>query len=251
MRVNDVMTRNVISVRPDDTILKAARLMLQNRISGLPVVDADGDLVGMVTEGDFLRRTEIQTERRRPKWLEFVLGPGRIAKEFTQTSGRKVAEVMTGDPVTVGEDVSLAHVVELMERYRIKRVPVLHDGKIVGIVSRANLMRALVSLAREAETPAGDGSTIRHRILAAFAAQPWAPRIDVTVKDGIAELWGTITDERMRKACVVVAENVPGVRLVRDHIVWVEPMSGMAFPSSEDEAVRPEGLLARDSVSAA
>lgn len=251
MRVRDVMTRKVISIRPDDTILKAARLMLQNRISGLPVVDAGGNVVGMVTEGDFLRRSEIGTVRRRPKWLEFVVGPGRIANEFTRTSGRLVSEVMTEDPVTVGEDASLATVVELMENNGIKRLPVLRDGEMVGIVSRANLVRALVSMARETETPTGDDSAIRERILSAFAAQPWAPRIDVTVKDGVAELWGTITDERMRKACAVVTENVPGVRQVHDHIIWVEPMSGMAFPSSEDEAVRPPGPVARDSVSAA
>lgn len=250
MNVSDVMTRNVISVRPNDTILKAARLMLQNRISGLPVVDAEGGLVGMVTEGDFLRRAEIDTERRRPKWLQFVLGPGRIADEFTQASGRKVEEVMTQEPVTVGEDASLATVVELMERNDIKRLPVMRDGQLVGIVSRANLMRALVSEAREAKTSADDDPALRDRILAAFAAQPWAPRIDATIKGGVVELWGTITDERLRKACVVVAENVPGVRQVHDHIVWVEPMSGMAFPSSEDEAARPEGPVARDSVSA-
>jgi CBS domain-containing protein len=235
MRVSDVMTRNVVSIRSDDTILKAARLMLQNRISGLPVVDAEGGLVGMVTEGDFLRRTEIDTNRRRPKWIEFVLGPGRLADEFTHTSGRKVEEVMTADPVTVGEDASLATTVELMEHKRIKRLPVVRDGKIVGIISRANLVRAIVSSAEDRKAPAGGDAAIRDQILAAFVAQPWAPRIDVTVKDGIVDLWGTITDDRERKACVVVAENVGRVKKVRDHIVWVEPMSGMAFPSPEDE----------------
>jgi CBS domain-containing protein len=235
MRVSDVMTRNVVSIRSDDTILKAARLMLQNRISGLPVVDAEGELVGMVTEGDFLRRTEIGTNRRRPKWLEFVLGPGRLADEFTRTSGRKVEEVMTQDPVTVSENVSLAPVVELMEQKRIKRLPVVRDGKIVGIISRANLMRAIVTSAEDSKAPAGGDAAIRDQILAAFVAQPWAPRIDVTVRDGVVDLWGTITDDRERKACVVVAENIGGVKKVRDHIVWVEPMSGMAFPSPEDE----------------
>jgi CBS domain-containing protein len=235
MRVGDVMTRNVVSVRPDDTILKAARLMLQNRISGLPVVDAADNLVGMITEGDFLRRTEFKTDRRRPKWIEFVVGPGRLADEYTHTSGRKVEEVMTQDPVTVGEDDSLATTVELMERERIKRLPVLRDGKITGIISRANLVRALVSLAQASKVPAEGDAVIHDQILAAFGAQPWAPRIDVTVKDGVVDLWGTITDDRERKACIVVAENVGGVRKVRDHIVWVEPMSGMAFPSPEDE----------------
>jgi CBS domain-containing protein len=236
MQVRDVMTPDVISVTARDTVLEAARMMLQNRISGLPVVDASGRLVGMVTEGDFLRRGEIGTERQRPKWLEILLGPGRMADEYVRSSGRKIEDVMTSDPVTVSEEDSLETVVELMERRHIKRLPVLRDGKMVGIVSRANLMHALVSLARDIETPAGGDAAIRDRILAAVAKQPWAPRINVVVKDGVVELWGTITDERERQGCIVTAENVAGVREVHDHLVWVEPMSGMAFPSPEDEA---------------
>jgi CBS domain-containing protein len=236
MQVRDVMTRNVISVTAKDTVLKAARMMLQNRISGLPVVDAGGRLVGMVTEGDFLRRGEIGTERQRPKWLEILLGPGHMADEYVRSSGRKIEDVMTGDPVTVTEEDALETVVELMERRHIKRLPVLRDGKMVGIVSRANLMHALVSLARDIETPVDGDSAIRDRILAALAKQPWAPRINVVVKNGVVELWGTITDERERQGCIVTAENVVGVQEVHDHLVWVEPMSGMAFPSPEDEA---------------
>ncbi len=236
MQVRDVMTPDVISVTAKDTVLEAARMMLQNRISGLPVVDASGRLVGMVTEGDFLRRGEIGTERQRPKWLEILLGPGRMADEYVRSSGRKIEDVMTSDPVTVSEEDSLETVVELMERRHIKRLPVLRDGKMVGIVSRANLMHALVSLARDVETPAGGDAAIRDRILAAVAKQPWAPRINVVVKNGVVELWGTITDERERQGCIVTAENVAGVREVHDHLVWVEPMSGMAFPSPEDEA---------------
>jgi len=236
MQVSDVMTRKVISVVAGETVLKAARLMLQNGISGLPVVDAQDNVVGMVTEGDFLRRSEIGTRRQRPKWLEFLVGPGRIADEYVHASGRTVEEVMTKDPVTVTEDDTLDTVVELMERRRIKRLPVVRNGKMVGIVSRSNLMRAVVSLARDAEVPAGGDKTIRDRVLAAFEAQSWAPQVNVVVKDGIAELWGTIMDERERRACVVTAENIAGVNEVHDHLVWVEPMSGMAFPSAEDEA---------------
>jgi CBS domain-containing protein len=236
MQVRDVMTRNVISVAAGETIMNAARTMLQNRISGLPVVNAQGDLVGMVTEGDFLRRGELGTERRRPRWLEFLIGPGRLATEYVHTSGRKVEEVMTVDPVTVAEDDTLQTVVELMERKRIKRLPVLRDGRMVGIVSRANLMHALVSLVRDTGVPAGGDSQIREQVLAAFAGQLWAPQVNVVAKSGVVELWGTITDERERQACVVTAENVAGVKKVHDHLVWVEPMSGMAFPSAEDEA---------------
>jgi len=236
MQVRDVMTQNVISTTVDDTVLAAVRTMLQNKISGMPVTDAQGKLVGMVTEGDFLRRGEIGTERRRPKWLEFLAGPGRLADEYVHASGRKVGEVMSSDPVTVTENDSLETVVELMERRRIKRLPVVRDGKVVGIVSRANLMHALVSLAREEETADGGDSATRERVLAAFGKQNWAPQVNVVVKNGVAELWGTIMDERERRACIVTAENVAGVKAVRDHLVWVEPMSGMAFPSAEDEA---------------
>jgi len=210
--------------------------MLENRISGLPVLDGTGDLVGMVTEGDFLRRSELGTQRRRPKWLEFLVGPGYLAEEYAHTSGRKVEEVMTGDPVTVSENDSLETVVKLMERRRIKRLPVMRDGKMVGIISRANLMHALASLVRETEAVSESDSAIRDRILASLVGQSWAPQINVVVKSGVAELWGTITDERERQACIVVAENVAGVGRVHDHLVWVEPMSGIAIPSTEDEA---------------
>src|SRR5271170_1013936 len=155
MQVKDVMTRNVISVGPDETVLKAARLMLQNRISGLPVLDKDGELVGIVTEGDFLRRSELGTQRRRSKWLEFIVGPGKLAEEYVQASGRKVEEIMTPDPWVVGEDDSLEQVVEQMEHRRVKRLPVVRAGRMVGIVSRANLMHALASLARDVEAEAG------------------------------------------------------------------------------------------------
>jgi CBS-domain-containing membrane protein len=230
------MTRKVISVQSNEPIVRAARVMLQNRISGLPVVDAEGELVGIVTEGDFLRRSELGTQRRRPKWLEFIVGPGRLAEEFVSATGKKVEDIMTPDPMTATLDESLGDVVELMERHHIKRLPVIGSGRMVGIVSRANLMHALASLARDTTAPAGDDSKIRDNIIAAIGEQKWAPHVNVIVKNGVAELWGAITDERERQALIVATENVAGVAQVRDHLVWVEPMSGMAFPSAEDEA---------------
>ncbi len=236
MQVRDVMTRNVISVKSDDSIMTAAQLMLQNRISGLPVVDADSALIGVVTEGDFLRRRELGTTRHRPKWLEFIVGPGRLATEYVQSSGRKVGDVMTPEPYTIGEDASLDEVVHLMERHRIKRLPVTRDGKLVGIISRANLLHALASIAPAAAPVSEDDAAVRDRVLTALSKQRWAFALNVVVKNGVVELWGTIMDERERKACIVTAENVQGVKAVHDHLVWVEPMSGMAFPSSEDQA---------------
>jgi CBS domain-containing protein len=236
VKAHDVMTWGTITVEPEASVTRAVRLMLQNKISGLPVVDVNGQLVGMVTEGDFLRRGELGTERRRPRWLEFLLGPGRLAAEYVQSSGQKVSEIMTPEPMTITPETPLEEVVGLMERHRIKRLPVVQDGKLVGIVSRANLLHALASVAREVKAPAGDDAAIRDRIMAECAKQPWAPHVNVVVRDGVVELWGVITDERERQAFIVVTENVPGVKAVRDHLAWIEPTSGMVVLSEEDEA---------------
>jgi CBS domain-containing protein len=235
MKARDVMTPRVISIESDAPIMQAVRLMLQNRISGLPVVDQKGALVGMVTEGDFLRRGEIGTERHRSRWLEFLVGPGRLANEYVHARGRKVAEVMTDKPITVTEDTPLEEVVQQMERRRIKRLPVVRDGALVGIVTRANIMHALVSMAAVTKAaPAGDDAGIRRQILDECDKQSWAPMSNVVVRNGVVEFWGTITDEREREALIVAAENVPGVKVVHDHLVWIEPTSGLVIESPED-----------------
>src|SRR5215475_1877029 len=148
MKAADFMSARVISVTPDASILECVRLMLQHRISGLPVIDAAGSLVGVVTEGDFLRRVEAGTERKRPRWLEFFAGPSRLADEYVQSHGRKVSDVMTPEPITVHEDTPVEEVVRLMESRRIKRLPVMRQDKVVGIVSRANLLHALATVGR-------------------------------------------------------------------------------------------------------
>ncbi len=235
MKAEDVMTREVISIDPDATVLQAARLMLQHHISGLPVVDKDGKLVGVLSEGDFLRRRETKTERRRSRWLEFLMGPGRIASEYSHSHGSKVSEVMTTDVQTVDELASLEDIVELMERRRIKRVPVVCGGQLVGIVTRSNLMHAMVSLARVAQPVAKDDAAIRERLLAEMQKERWAPvaTANVVVHDGVVELWGVIVDERQREALKVAAENIPGVKAVNDHLVWVEPTSGMTIEPAD------------------
>jgi len=236
MKASDAMTRAVISVDPDATVLQAARLMLQRRISGLPVIDKAGKLVGILSEGDFLRRRETQTERRRSRWLEFLMGPGKVAAEYTHSHGSKVFEVMTSEAYTVGEDTPLEDIVELMERRRIKRVPVLRDNQVVGIVTRSNLMHAMVSLARTEPKGAKDDAAIREKLLTEMQKEEWAPiaMTNVVVRDGVVELWGVIIDERQRQALKVAAENIPGVKSVKDHMVWVEPTSGMFIEPSKD-----------------
>ena len=132
MKAKDVMTANVISITPEASVLDALRLTLQHQISGLPVVDRNGGLVGIVTEGDFLRRTETGTERKRPRWLEFLVGPGTLARDYVRSHARRVNEVMTCDVETVTEEAQLGDIVNLMEKRRIKRVPVLRDDRLVG-----------------------------------------------------------------------------------------------------------------------
>jgi CBS domain-containing protein len=227
------MTRKVLSIEPSASVLQAVHWMLQNKISGLPVVNADGDLVGVVTEGDFLRRSETATERKRPRWLAFLVGPGKLADEYVHTHARKITDVMTPEPYTVTEDTTLEDVVHLMEKHRIKRLPVVRGKKLVGIVSRANLLHALASLAPQMHSSASDltDETIRNLLLNELDHQKWAPVafLNVVVRNGVAELWGTITDERERKALIVAAQNVPGVKDVKDNLVWVEPMSGVVI----------------------
>jgi CBS domain-containing protein len=235
MKAHDVMTWGAITVESDESVTRAVQLMLQNKISGLPVVDDKGEFVGIVTEGDFLRRGELGTQRQRPRWLEFLLGPGRLAAEYVQASGQKVAQVMTREAKTITPETPIEEVVRLMERHRVKRLPVVQGGKLVGIVSRADLLHALGSVARNLKPAAGDDAAIREQIIAECAKQRWAPHINVVVQDGVVSLWGVITDDRARDAFMVAAENVPGVKGVHDHLAWIEPMSGMVLLSEEDE----------------
>jgi CBS domain-containing protein len=237
MKAADVMTQRVVTIDVDAPIANAMRLMIENRISGLPVVDATGRLAGIVTEGDFLRRTETGTEVRRPRWLQFLLSPGRLAEEYVRTHARKVGEVMTPDVATATEGTPVDEIVHLMERRRVKRVPVLRDDRLVGIVSRADLVRALAGVMTEAPPATVDDTALRDRVLAELEKQSWAPRVgvNVMVRNGVVDLWGAITDERERQALCVACENVIGVKTVRDHLCWVEPMSAWLIEPPEPE----------------
>lgn len=236
MRAHQIMTRPVITVTPETTIVDAANTMLQKHVSGLPVVDATGKLVGIVSEGDFIRRSEIGTQRKRGRFLKFILGPGKAATDFVHEHGRKVAEVMTPEPLTITEETPLEDIVELMEKNNVKRLPVMRADKIVGIVSRSNLLQAVASLAHEIPDPTADDDHIRNRVIDALEKNDWCPfGLSVIVRDGIVHLSGVITEERSRQAAVVAAENVTGVKKVHDHLCWVDTMSGMYLNSPEDD----------------
>ena len=214
MKAADVMTFGAATIRSDASVPEAARVMLQYNVSGLPVVDAAGHLVGIITEGDFLRRAETSTERHRPRWLEFLLGPGRLADEYVYSHSLRVDEVMTRQVVAVTEETSVDEIVRLIERHRIKRVPVIRDNRVVGVVSRANLLRGLARLADEAPAATANDLAIREQILAELDTQAWGQHapIDIVVRDGVVQVWGPVYDERVAQALRVAAENVPGVK---------------------------------------
>jgi CBS domain-containing protein len=233
MFASDVMTAPVKSIQPDATIGEAIALLLSERVSGLPVTDRGGQLVGIVSDGDFLHRAEIGTAKRRSRWIEFLLGPGEIAESYVQSHGRKVGEIMTREVVTVGEGASLAEIVEVMEKRKVKRLPVVTGDLLVGIITRSDLLRALSAAVAGEAAEVGDCSdqSILGRLMAELNRQGFvSPKcLDVSVDKGVVTLTGEIFDERQRPALVVAAENIQGVVKVVDKLVWIEPFSGMTI----------------------
>jgi CBS domain-containing protein len=223
----DVMTTNVITVDPNTSVQALATLLSERGISGVPVVEADGRLVGVVTEGDLLHRaetgTERRTERRRARWLDTLGSDQEAARDYVKAHGRSVREVMTREVISVTDTTELADIATLLETKRIKRVPVLRDGRLVGIVSRANLVRALAMTRSEpAAEVDSDDRTIREKLLAELKGQEWVHiwAADIIVRDRVVHLW--FSDDRSaeeRQALHVAAENIPGVRQVEEHIV--------------------------------
>jgi CBS domain-containing protein len=236
MKVSDIMTRTPVTTSPDASLEDAANLMVRTHVSGLPVVDAKGAVVGMITEGDLLRRVELGTAGREAGWLAAFLAPGRAAHDFVRTHGQKVREVMTGDVISTSADAPLSEVVALMEAQQIKRLPVLQEGHLIGIVSRADLLRALAQLLPERRVVAISDVELRKRVLAEIDKHPWAPRfnVDCTAENGIVELRGAVTDDQERIGLRVIAENTPGVRGVHDRLIWVEPVSGAIIEAPKE-----------------
>lgn len=221
MQAKDIMTKDVLIARPNTGIAEIAGMMVENRISALPISDPDGQLVGIVSEGDLMRRAEIGTEKQRSWWLRVFAGGAELAEEFTKSHAVKASEVMTTDVVTVDEDTPIAEIADLLESRRIKRVPVMSGDAIVGIVSRANLIQALTSLKEKVVgvTSSGD-RLIRDALMNNLKNEPWAAgaQVNVVVTDGVVHLWGLVDMAEQQKALVVAAENVPGVVSVEDHM---------------------------------
>jgi CBS domain-containing protein len=230
MNAADVMVSNVISVSPEAQVSEVANTLLQNRISAVPVVDAAGKIVGIVSEGDLLHRSESSTEIHRSWWLNALTSNESMAAEFVRSHSQKVTDLMTKRVVTAAPEAPLHEVASLLEKNRIKRVPIVKDGKLVGIVSRANLLQALGSLKQRVPTGrTPDDVSIRERILAELKKQSWArpSLINVIVQNGFVELWGGVDTKSEKDAIRVMAETAPGVRAVNDNLIIQPVVPGM------------------------
>ena len=230
MRAQQIMTQHVVTIGTDAPISEAVDTMLRHHVSGLPVVDADGDLIGIISEGDFIRRAEIGTQRNRGRWLSFLVGTDRVAADFVRSHGRKVGEIMTPDPLTIWEDTPLDEIVEIMESNNVKRLPVMRGRRLVGIVTRSDFLAIVADLARHAPSPSADDDSLREQVIAAMDGAAWGPcRLKVTARDGVVSLSGVVASKNARQAAIVAAENVPGVRKVVDNL------EARAYPPPEED----------------
>ena len=229
MKARDVMVAPVITTNPNATVRSAAETLLRHRISAVPVADGAGKLVGMLSEGDLLHRTEAATEIRRPWWLRVFIGQEELADEYVKAHARKVADVMTRHVITASPETPLHEIAALLEKHSIKRVPIVENDQLVGIVSRANLVQAVATVGKGLEVPLED-TTIRDKLIAHLKAQDWAhpSLLNVTVNGGVVDLWGIVSSSSEQKAIRVAAEAMPGVRAVNDNLrLW--PVASQAL----------------------
>lgn len=226
MKARDIMVTNVMTVGPEASVRQAAEILFKNRISALPVVDEHGELIGIVSEGDLARRAELETDDRRSWWLEIFSRESKekLATEYVRSHARRVKDVMTRSVVTASPTTSLRNIAALLEKHRIKRVPILAKGRVVGIVSRANLIQALAGLREEDPQSATSDSMIRKKVMAQFKSEQWSKHalLNAMVQDGIVKLWGVVDSEAEKEAARVAVEQVAGVRAIENNVV-VQP----------------------------
>jgi CBS domain-containing protein len=216
------MVRDVITVKRDDKVADAVELLSTYDISALPVVDENGKIVGILSEADLIQREEIGTQNQHQRWLEAILPASKLAKEFAKSHGQRVEEVMTTRVVAASENTSLSDIAKLLEKHRIKRIPIVENGVLVGIVSRSNLIQALASAQAHAqdEEPESDRQ-IRLDLLDRLAHQQWTDfgERNVIVNHGIVHLWGLVGTAAEHRALLALAEEVPGVVSVSDEMI--------------------------------
>jgi CBS domain-containing protein len=218
MQARDIMTTPVVTAELETPVIEIAKRLMERRISAVPVVDADGSVVGIVSEGDLMRWPQSGGQRHTSWWLEMITASQESAREYIKSHGRIARDVMTGNPITVEEDASLEEIATLLEKHRIKRVPVLREGKLVGIVSRANLLQGIVARQRAPQGSADD-RVIRQQVTEAIRnCGVDSQFVNIQVAAGIVSLWGATNSEVERKAIVLAAQAVPGVKHVDSHL---------------------------------
>ena len=222
MKAADVMVSNVVTIGPEASIQDVAAILLKNRISAVPVVTRDGKLIGIISEGDLIRRAEADTEHHRSWWMQLLMGRSPLAVEYVKAHSRKVGDVMTRNVITARLATPLRDIAALLEKHSIKRVPILHSGKLVGMVSRANLVQALATQSRAVEASGRvDDLTVREEVMARLDGNLWtsfAP-INVIVEVGVVHLWGTVDSETVKRAVCLTVEETTGVNAIHDHLV--------------------------------
>lgn len=225
MKAADVMTRTVVTIDEQAPVAEALRLMLGKAVSGLPVVDCNQQLVGIITEGDLLRRAELATERPIARWKNLLFGPWYAAEEYVRTHARSVGSIMTRETLCIAEDTPLSMIVRTMEQGHVKRLPVTKDGRVVGIVSRRDILQPLSALVGLPLAGSASDASILQQIDRDLAAQSWSPRhnISVTVKDGAVSLRGTVSGFEQREALHVLIADIAGVRKIHDRLLVVNP----------------------------
>jgi CBS-domain-containing membrane protein len=225
----DVMTTAIVTVRPETSIHEIARLLCDHHISGVPVADDDEQLLGIVSEGDLIGHAQLAGEQRRSWWQTFLNGPTVLAQHYAKSHGRTASDVMTKEVVTVGETTSVADTARALEHHRIKRVPVLRDGRLVGIVTRSNLLQVLATTDVSKPMNVAD-RIIRERLNEELEEQPWAYLLskNVVVENGVVHLFGIVQSEEERHAIRLAAENQAGVKAVEDHLSIV-PAAAYVF----------------------
>jgi CBS domain-containing protein len=227
--VADVMTANVKTISPETPVRDIARLLHTLRLSGAPVVDSAGNIVGIVTEGDLIRHTAAIGEQSEdpPSWWQTLLtSEGKMARDYAKRHGRTTKDVMTEKVITITETAPVADVARAMERHRIKRLPVVRDGKLVGIVSRSDLLKILAGHDTAEPEAVMTDAAIRERLLAQLANQPWAHLTtkNIEVENGTVRLFGSVQTEEERQGLCLAAQSVPGVVAVEDYLSPAIPL---------------------------
>jgi CBS domain-containing protein len=220
MQAAEVMETHVVSVRPDTPVSDVARTLLSHKISAVPVIGKDGNLAGIVSEGDLIRRVETGTERHRSWWLRQLTTNEKLALDYVKSHARHAGEIMTHPVVTASESTTLAEIADLFEKNNIKRVPITKNGKITGIVGRADLLRVLAELHETATPATADDAAIQKEIMRQLSAEPWfsSTMVEISVRDAAVKIDGLVNSHELREAIVVAAENVPGVRTINDRM---------------------------------